>query len=117
MIDWDLGKSGQAVHQAGMRSEQVSSCEAHGTGTQAGDPLEVKSVQEVFGSPERRDHMQLGSIKGNIGRCQTAAGVAGLLKALVMVNKAAIPPLASHKSLNPSIPVLEPVIKLPVQAV
>ena len=37
-----------------------------------------------------------------------AAGVAGLLKALVMVNKAAIPPLASHKSLNPKIPALEP---------
>lgn len=94
------------LHQAGMRPEQVSYCEAHGTGTQAGDPLEVASVREVFGSPERQDYMQLGSIKGNIGHCETAAGVAGLLKALVMVNKAAIPPLASHKSLNPKIPAL-----------
>ena len=96
------------LHQAGMRPEQVSYCEAHGTGTQAGDPLEVASVREVFGSPERQDLMQLGSIKGNIGHCETAAGIAGLLKALVMVNKAAIPPLASHKSLNPKIPALEP---------
>ena len=51
--------------------------------------------------------MHVGSIKGNIGHCETAAGVAGLLKALVMVNKAGIPPLASHKSLNPKIPALE----------
>ena len=96
------------LHQAGMRPEQVSYCEAHGTGTQAGDPLEVASIREVFGSPERQNLMQLGSIKGNIGHCETAAGVAGLLKVLVMVNKAAIPPLASHKSLNPKIPALEP---------
>ena len=96
------------LHQAGMRPEQVSYCEAHGTGTQAGDPLEVASVREVFGSPDRQDLMQLGSIKGNIGHCETAAGVAGLLKTLVMVNKAAIPPLASHKSLNPKIPALGP---------
>ena len=96
------------LHQAGMRPEQVSYCEAHGTGTQAGDPLEVASIREVFGSPERQEPMHLGSIKGNMGHCETAAGVAGLLKALVMVNKAAIPPLASHKSLNPKIPALEP---------
>ena len=96
------------LHQAGMRPEQVSYCEAHGTGTQAGDPLEVASIREVFGSPERQDRMHLGSIKGNMGHCETAAGVAGLLKALVMVNKAQIPPLASHKSLNPKIPALEP---------
>ena len=96
------------LHQAGMRPEQVSYCEAHGTGTQAGDPLEVASIREVFGSPERQHQMQLGSIKGNIGHCETAAGVAGLLKALIMVNKVAIPPLASHKSLNPKIPALEP---------
>ncbi|KAL9127950.1 MAG: hypothetical protein Q9217_003263 [Psora testacea] len=96
------------LHQAGMKPEQVSYCETHGTGTQAGDPLEIASVREVFGTPARQDHMHIGSIKGNIGHCETAAGVAGLLKALVMVNKAAIPPLASHKNLNPKIPALEP---------
>ena len=96
------------LHSAGMKPEQVSYCETHGTGTQAGDPLEIASVREVFGSSERRDNISIGSIKGNIGHCETAAGVAGLLKALVMVNKSVIPPLASHKSLNPKIPALEP---------
>ena len=96
------------LHQAGMKPEQVSYCETHGTGTQAGDPLEIASVREVFGVPQRQNSMDIGSIKGNIGHCETAAGVAGLLKALMMVNKAAIPPLASHQSLNPKIPALEP---------
>lgn len=96
------------LHQAGMKPVQVSYCETHGTGTQAGDPLEIASVREVFGGPKRQDFMHVGSIKGNIGHCETAAGIAGLLKALLMVNKAAIPPLASHKSLNPKIPPLGP---------
>ena len=96
------------LHQAGMKPEQVSYVETHGTGTQAGDPLEIASVREVFGSPQRGDRLHVGSIKGNIGHCETAAGVAGVLKALVMANKAGIPPLASHKSLNPKIPALEP---------
>lgn len=96
------------LHQAGMKPEQVSYCETHGTGTQAGDPLEIASVREVFGGSQRQNPMHVGSIKGNMGHCETAAGVAGLLKALVMVNKAAIPPLASHKNLNPKIPALEP---------
>lgn len=59
------------LHQAGMTPEQVSYCETHGTGTQAGDPLEIASVREVFGSPERQNHMQIGSIKGNIGHCES----------------------------------------------
>ena len=59
------------LHQAGMTPEQVSYCETHGTGTQAGDPLEIASVREVFGSHERQTKMQIGSIKGNIGHCES----------------------------------------------
>ena len=59
------------LHQAGMTPEQVSYCETHGTGTQAGDPLEIASVREVFGSQERQNSMQIGSIKGNIGHCES----------------------------------------------
>ncbi len=59
------------LHRAGMTPEQVSYCEAHGTGTQAGDPLEIASVREVFGSHDRQEHVQIGSIKGNIGHCES----------------------------------------------
>ena len=96
------------LRQAGMKPEQVSYVEAHGTGTQAGDPLEVASVREAFGGSDRKHLLHLGSIKGNLGHCETAAGVAGLLKVLAMIQKSSIPPLASHSSLNPKIPDLAP---------
>ncbi|KAF1351698.1 beta-ketoacyl synthase, partial [Lizonia empirigonia] len=78
--------------------------EAHGTGTQAGDPLEVSSIREVFGGSDRPTKMYLGSIKANTGHAESAAGVAGLLKVISMLQKKAIPPHALFKSLNPKIP-------------
>ncbi|QSZ37813.1 hypothetical protein DSL72_008913 [Monilinia vaccinii-corymbosi] len=96
------------LSKADMKAEQVSYVEAHGTGTQAGDPLEVASIREVFGGPKRSNLLYFGSIKGSIGHCETGAGVAGLVKVLAMINKGMIPPLANHKNLNPKIPALEP---------
>ena len=95
------------LSQAQMRSDQVNYVEAHGTGTQAGDPVEVASIREVFGGPQRSNPLHIGSIKGNIGHCETAAGVAGLIKVLAMINKGSIPPLTSFKKLNPKIPALQ----------
>ena len=94
------------LRQAGMKSDQVSYVEAHGTGTQAGDPLEIASIREVFGGQDRTKLLNIGSLKGNIGHAETAAGIASLLKILAMINNASIPPQASHKSLNPKIPAL-----------
>ncbi|KAL8721637.1 MAG: hypothetical protein Q9225_001726 [Loekoesia sp. 1 TL-2023] len=95
------------LKQACMAPDKVSYIEAHGTGTQAGDPLEFASIREVFGGPQRDTPLHIGSIKGSIGHCETAAGVAGCIKALVLLQKGAIPPLASHKNLNPKISNLE----------
>ena len=94
------------LRQAGMKPDQVSYVEAHGTGTQAGDPLEMASIREVFGGKDRTDVLNVGSLKGNIGHTETAAGAASLLKVLAMINNASIPPQASHSSLNPKIPAL-----------
>lgn len=95
------------LHQAGLKSDQVSYVEAHGTGTQAGDPLEIASIREVFGGQDRISPLSIGSLKGNIGHAEAAAGVASVLKILAMINNASIPPQASHKILNPKIPALE----------
>ena len=69
--------------------------------------MEIASIREVFGGPSRGP-LNIGSLKGNIGHAETAAGVASLLKVLAMLNHAGIPPQASHKSLNPKIPPLGP---------
>ena len=92
------------LSQADMPPHHVSYVEAHGTGTQAGDPVEMASIREVLGGSERGTLLHVGSIKGNIGHCETAAGVAGFIKALLMLQKGMIPPLASHEKLNPKIP-------------
>lgn len=94
--------------QAGIDSTQVSYVEAHGTGTQAGDPLEVASIRQVFGGEKRRNDLSIGSIKANLGHCETAAGVAGVIKGILMINKQYLPPLANFRQLNPKIPDLHP---------
>jgi len=96
------------LKSAGMSPGHVSYMEAHGTGTQAGDPLEVSSIREVFGGSDRPTKLYLGSIKANTGHAESAAGVAGLLKAIAMLQKKAIPPHALFNSLNPKIPSLAP---------
>ncbi|KAG9187871.1 hypothetical protein G6011_05742 [Alternaria panax] len=96
------------LKRAGMSPNHVSYVEAHGTGTQAGDPLEVSSIRDVFGGSDRPTKMYLGSIKANTGHAESAAGVAGLLKVIAMLQKKAIPPHALFSSLNPKIPSLGP---------
>lgn len=93
----------KALDVARMKSSQISYIEAHGTGTQAGDPREVASISKVFGEPQKGNCIPIGSIKGNIGHLEVASGIAGLLKVLMMIKKGTIPPLASHKDINPKL--------------
>ena len=97
----------QILSQAAIRPEEVSYIEAHGTGTQAGDPLEIESIRNVYGGKDR-ETLHIGSVKGNIGHTETAAGVAGVIKALLMIDKGNLPACANHHKLNPKIPALEP---------
>ncbi|KAI1332612.1 BcPKS16, polyketide synthase [Xylariaceae sp. FL0255] len=94
------------LDKSGMTADHVTYVECHGTGTQVGDPIEISSVRDVFGGPTRLSQLQIGTIKGNIGHCEGAAGVAGLLKVLCMLKVGMTPPLANFKKLNPKIPSL-----------
>ncbi|KAI7976452.1 hypothetical protein EIK77_003267 [Talaromyces pinophilus] len=96
------------LNQSGLKSGQISYVEAHGTGTQVGDPIEISSVREVFGGPDRSEFVNMGSLKANVGHGETAAGIGSLMKVLAMLKHGKIPPLAGFKSLNPKIPALEP---------
>ncbi|KAI0172766.1 lovastatin nonaketide synthase [Hypoxylon sp. FL1284] len=80
--------------------------EAHGTGTQAGDPKEAAAIHEAFGQhihAEYGDPLYVGSIKTIIGHLEGAAGLAGLLKASASLQKGVIPPNLSFDRLNPKI--------------
>ncbi|PVH96269.1 putative polyketide synthase [Periconia macrospinosa] len=94
----------KVMDAAGVDSRTVSYVETHGTGTGVGDPVEYRSVRDAFAGPERQDLLHFGSIKGNIGHTEATAGIAGLIKVLLMMQHGKIPQQASHTTLNPKIP-------------
>lgn len=83
----------------------INYVECHGTGTAVGDPTEAGSVGRVFGAGRSDDdRVVIGSIKSNIGHTEAAAGVAGVIKAVLTLQKRTAAPLANLKTPNPNIP-------------
>lgn len=77
--------------------------EAHGTGTYIGDPVEVKALTKAFGDQDQTQFCHLGSIKTNIGHLDHAAGVAGLIKAVLCLKNKQIPPTLHYQTPNPEL--------------
>lgn len=78
--------------------------EAHGTGTAVGDPIEASAIGTVLGKPLRGVRaLPVGSVKSNIGHLEPAAGMAGIIKGLLVLNKGAIPPNIHLTTPNPAI--------------
>ncbi|KAK8024906.1 PKS-NRPS hybrid synthetase psoA [Apiospora arundinis] len=82
--------------------------EAHGTGTQVGDPREAKAIEEAFfgasvNTETTDDKLLVGSIKTIIGHTEGAAGLAGVLKVLQAMKHGSVPPNLHFQSLNPSV--------------
>jgi acyl transferase domain-containing protein len=93
----------QAYVEAGLDLRRVAFIEAHGTGTRAGDPVECTAIARVLGAGRDRP-LPLGSIKTNIGHCEGAAGIAGLLKAALALHHRSLPGSLHLRSFNPDIP-------------
>ena len=93
-----------AYDQAGVDPRKVQYVEAHGTGTKLGDPVEARALGEVLGEGrDRSNPCLIGSVKTNIGHTETAAGVAGLIKAALMLQYQEIPPSLHFQQPNPTI--------------
>ncbi len=89
---------------AGVEPETVDYIEAHGTGTSLGDPVEIAALTQAFGAGSgRKNFCALGSVKTNIGHLDVAAGVAGLIKAVLALQHGTIPPSLHFESPNPMI--------------
>jgi acyl transferase domain-containing protein len=90
-----------ALANAGAMPGDVGYVEAHGTGTPLGDPIEMGALQAVYGQPGRT--LLVGSIKTNIGHTEAAAGLAGVAKVIMALQKASIPPSLNFAVGNPHI--------------
>ncbi|MFB9905633.1 type I polyketide synthase [Allokutzneria oryzae] len=92
-----------ALTDAGLRPDDVGYVECHGTGTAVGDPIEVGAVGAVLGRTRTSDRpLRLGSAKAVVGHAEAAAGVAGLIKAVLCVQHGAIPG-QPVRELNPAL--------------
>lgn len=91
-----------ALADAGLRPEDISYIETHGTGTRLGDPIEIEALQAVLGAGRPADRpLTIGSVKTNIGHLESAAGIAGLVKAVLMLEHGQIPPHLHLTTPNP----------------
>ncbi len=93
-----------ALSTAGVDPADVAYVEAHGTGTPVGDPIEAEAIGEVLGRRGARPPVRIGTVKGNIGHLEPAAGIAGLIKAALVLANGEIPPTANFEVPNPDIP-------------
>ena len=89
---------------AGINPETISYVEAHGTGTPLGDPIEITALTQAFReTTSAKRFCALGSVKTNIGHLDVAAGIAGLIKAVLSLKNKQIPPSLHFKRPNPKI--------------
>ncbi|MCP4657047.1 MAG: amino acid adenylation domain-containing protein, partial [bacterium] len=93
-----------ALARAGVEPETVSFVECHGTATALGDPIEVAALNQVYGQTAPQGHRcAIGSVKSNFGHLDAAAGVAGLIKAVLALEHRQIPPSLNFREPNPRI--------------
>ncbi|MGE0158279.1 MAG: SDR family NAD(P)-dependent oxidoreductase [Gemmatimonadales bacterium] len=103
-IDGQVEVIATAQALAGIDAREVTYIEAHGTATPLGDPIEIAALTQVFrASTSERAFCRLGSLKANLGHLDAAAGVAGLIKTILALERRVIPPLVNFVTPNPQL--------------
>ena len=93
----------EAMADAGVEPDTIGYVETHGTGTPLGDPIEIEAMARAFGPHSGPPFCAIGSLKTNVGHLDAAAGVCGLIKATLSLERRAIVPSLNFESPNPSI--------------
>ncbi len=94
----------KAFRKANVHPEEICYVETHGTGTILGDPIEVTALTQAFREKtSKKQFCGLGSVKGNIGHCDEAAGIVGFVKAALTVYHKRIPASINFSEPNPNI--------------
>ena len=94
----------RALAESQIDARHISYIEAHGTGTRLGDPIEIAALTKAFQQyTQDTEFCLIGSVKSNIGHCESAAGIAGLTKVLLQMQYQQIVPSLHSGQLNPHI--------------
>ncbi|GAM82786.1 Beta-ketoacyl synthase [Dothideomycetidae sp. 11243] len=97
----------ECYRRAGLDPRGTQYFEAHGTGTQAGDPIEARAMAAIFGvgvGREQVEHfLRIGSIKTNVGHTEAASGLAAMIKGVLCLEKGLIPPSVNYETPNPKL--------------
>ncbi|KAF4334054.1 polyketide synthase [Fusarium beomiforme] len=105
-----------AYQSAGLSKTQTRFFEAHGTGTPVGDPIEASAISGAFSEyRSEQEPMVVGAVKTNIGHLGGSAGIAGLIKAVLVLEKGIIPSNMGFETPNPKIPVQDWHLKFPIK--
>ncbi|MFD0635256.1 beta-ketoacyl synthase N-terminal-like domain-containing protein [Catenulispora yoronensis] len=102
----------RALAVAHVEPDEVGYVEAHGTGTRLGDAIELSALHDVFGGRSKDRPLRVGAVKTNIGHTQSAAGVAGLIKTVLVLENGVLPPMLNLDEPAGSVPedgTIEPV--------
>jgi len=103
-IDGQAKVIAEALAMADVDAGSISYVEAHGTGTPVGDPIELAALTEAFRqSTDSVGHCAIGSVKGNIGHTDTAAGAAGLIKVALAMHNGELPASLNFEAPNPAL--------------
>jgi len=91
----------KSIKKAGIKTSEIGYIEAHGTGTELGDPIEIRGLSKVFSQSGIK--CPIGSVKSNIGHLESAAGLAGVIKVLLQFKHKQIVPTLNATEENPHI--------------
>jgi acyl transferase domain-containing protein/acyl carrier protein len=94
----------ESLLMAGVEADTIGYIETHGSGTPLGDPIEMEALNQAFRAvTEEKRFCAIGSIKTNVGHCNTAAGVAGFMKTVLSLHHRTVVPSLNFRQPNPQI--------------
>jgi amino acid adenylation domain-containing protein len=103
-VDGQIACIREALMRAQVKADDVGYIEAHGTATALGDAVEIQALSSVFAEQtDKKHYCALGSVKGNIGHTDVAAGMSGLIKTILCLYYKKIPPMPHFETPNPTI--------------
>uniref|UniRef100_A0A0G4HEN0 Uncharacterized protein n=1 Tax=Chromera velia CCMP2878 TaxID=1169474 RepID=A0A0G4HEN0_9ALVE len=107
-----------ALRDGGVNAADVCFVEAHGTGTALGDPIEMGALKAVYGEGRGEENpLVIGAVKTNFGHLEGAAGIAGFIKLVLVLQHRSAPPNLHLKQLNPHLDIEGFPVVFPTEAV